>query len=265
MNAALKLPIFSRVTRDFWNDEHGFVITAELVLILTLGVLALIVGLNALAKAINNELADVAGAIGSVSQTYGSSGFYNSHGNAYFAPAGFGFIDLSDECDNAQIISQQSWNGRVNSGGYGYGGGGSGAVVGGGGVVSGGGVVGGGGVVTGGTVTGETVPGSTVVPCPCGPAVGPCPCNVPPAVTPCPCPDAGPGCPCRPELNGSTGERLTPTPDSKNITDPKSAITPDETIPGDSRPAVPLGTSSREPQSRDSLHRLLVPTSHEPA
>ena len=42
------------------NDEAGFIVSAELVLIATLGVLAMVVGLSEVAFNINNELQDVA-------------------------------------------------------------------------------------------------------------------------------------------------------------------------------------------------------------
>ena len=96
--------------RNFWADEAGFVLSAELVLVLTLGVLALVVGLNAVAKAINQELFDLASAIGAISQSYYSSGFVNAHGNAGFGTnctgtlGGFGYDDLSDECDCAILV-----------------------------------------------------------------------------------------------------------------------------------------------------------------
>jgi hypothetical protein len=95
--------------RSLWNDEVGFVLSAELVLVLTIGVLAMVVGLNAVAKAINQELFDLAGAFGAVTQSFFVQGFLNPHGNAGWAVGadgcrgGFGFEDRSDECDCAVI------------------------------------------------------------------------------------------------------------------------------------------------------------------
>jgi len=54
----------------FVRDEAGFVISAELVLVMTIGVLAMVVGLTAVRDAVTHELNDVSNAIGSVSQTY---------------------------------------------------------------------------------------------------------------------------------------------------------------------------------------------------
>ena len=49
--------------KNFWNDENGFVISAELVLVLTIAVIGVIVGLSHVAMAVNQELTDVANAI----------------------------------------------------------------------------------------------------------------------------------------------------------------------------------------------------------
>ncbi len=88
------------------NDESGFIISAELVLVATLLVIGLIVGLAEVQHAIVSELNDVAEAIGSVNQTYYYSGFSKRDG---FGGAGFfglhaftrgsAFIDRMDACD----------------------------------------------------------------------------------------------------------------------------------------------------------------------
>jgi Flp pilus assembly pilin Flp len=57
------------------NDESGFVISAELVLVLTIGVLAMIVGLSEVAVAINTELNDISNSFGKLDQSYMYSGF----------------------------------------------------------------------------------------------------------------------------------------------------------------------------------------------
>lgn len=53
-----------------WNDEAGFVISAELVLVATLLVIGMIVGLTSLRNQVVQELVDVGQAIGYVSQGY---------------------------------------------------------------------------------------------------------------------------------------------------------------------------------------------------
>jgi len=85
----------------FLNDEAGFIISAELVLVMTIGVLAMVVGLTAVRDAVTHELNDISHAFGTVSQSYNVTGLkkgrgdYGSHGYIQ----GFGFNDSTDECD----------------------------------------------------------------------------------------------------------------------------------------------------------------------
>ena len=87
--------------RALWNDENGFILSAELVLILTLGVLAMVVGVHAVAKSINQELIDIADAFGVFDQSFSVQGFkycvVNGCPNA--SVPGFGYTDGSDFCD----------------------------------------------------------------------------------------------------------------------------------------------------------------------
>ena len=67
------------------NDEAGFIVSAELVLIATLGVLTLAVGLSEVSFNINNELQDVGRAFGSINQSFNAqtrngSSSYNDNG-----------------------------------------------------------------------------------------------------------------------------------------------------------------------------------------
>jgi Flp pilus assembly pilin Flp len=83
------------------NDEAGFIISAELVLVMTIGVLAMVVGLTAVRDAVTHELNDISHAFGTVSQSYNVTGLkkgrgdYGSHGYI----KGFGFNDSTDDCD----------------------------------------------------------------------------------------------------------------------------------------------------------------------
>lgn len=54
---------------SLWRDEDGFILSAELVLIGTIAVLSLVVGLAAVAAAVNTELLDCASAFGSFEQS----------------------------------------------------------------------------------------------------------------------------------------------------------------------------------------------------
>ena len=52
------------------NDNNGFVVSAELVLVGTICVLGMIVGLTELSYGVNEELEDLGSAIGGINQTY---------------------------------------------------------------------------------------------------------------------------------------------------------------------------------------------------
>lgn len=83
----------------FLNDENGFILSAELVLVLTIGVLSLIVGLHEVAVAVNTELNDISSAIGALNQTFTFCGFAGTGGKIKSAYAGSAFTDLGDDCD----------------------------------------------------------------------------------------------------------------------------------------------------------------------
>lgn len=85
--------------RKLWNDEAGFVMSAELVLILTIGVIAIIVGLSEVAVAINTELNDVSNAIGALRQAYIFTGFTGDGGKIKSFVPGSRYNDQIDDCD----------------------------------------------------------------------------------------------------------------------------------------------------------------------
>jgi hypothetical protein len=60
---------------DFWTDQSGMIVSAEIVIVGTVLVLGLIVGLNAAQSAIVFELNDIARAFCSLNQSYWFSGF----------------------------------------------------------------------------------------------------------------------------------------------------------------------------------------------
>jgi hypothetical protein len=64
--------------RTFWNDETGFVISAELVAVGTVAVIGTTVGLKTLATAMTGELNDMARAVRSLDQSYSFQGFSSS-------------------------------------------------------------------------------------------------------------------------------------------------------------------------------------------
>lgn len=88
------------------SDENGFVISAELVLVMTIAVLAMVVGLTAVRDSITQELNDVAHAFGAVSQSYNVNGLKKplANGGYHASISGFGFNDKSDDCDCKPIV-----------------------------------------------------------------------------------------------------------------------------------------------------------------
>ena len=94
--------------RNFWNDESGFIVSSELILIATIVVIGIITGLVEIQWAVVGELNDVADAIGSLNQSYQISGFtsyktISGSGNTIKGRfTGSQFIDVVDECDNNQ-------------------------------------------------------------------------------------------------------------------------------------------------------------------
>lgn len=90
---------------QLWNEESGFIVSAELVLIATLLIIGLIVGLSEVQHAAVTELNDVADAIGEVNQSFSFSGFSKrDFGHRWIHAATFGsnFEDQRDDCDNNQ-------------------------------------------------------------------------------------------------------------------------------------------------------------------
>jgi len=80
-----------RLVKKLLQDETGIVLSAEVVMIGTLGVLGTVVGLNAVSTAVDQELREFAGAIRSLDQSYGYVGHQScrawSAGSYYRQPA----------------------------------------------------------------------------------------------------------------------------------------------------------------------------------
>lgn len=76
------------LARAFRKDEHGFIVSAELVLVSTITVLSMIVGLTSISQAVNNELLDVANAFNAVNQGNGFNGPGGNGGRQFTANNG---------------------------------------------------------------------------------------------------------------------------------------------------------------------------------
>ncbi|MBL8816426.1 MAG: branched-chain amino acid aminotransferase [Planctomyces sp.] len=79
------------------NDENGFVVSAELVLVGTICVIGMIVGLTELSYGVNEELEDLGSAIGGINQTY----YFTLASGKKGEVVGSTFLDFQDECDNS--------------------------------------------------------------------------------------------------------------------------------------------------------------------
>jgi hypothetical protein len=84
---------------SLWNDESGAVLSAELVLVMTILVLGVIVGLSEVAVAVNTELNDISNAIGALDQSYFFTGFKKTFGKNTSFYSGSRFTDFHDDCD----------------------------------------------------------------------------------------------------------------------------------------------------------------------
>ena len=84
-----------------WCDEAGFVVSAELILVATIGVLSLVVGLAEISHGINQELEDVGSAFGAMQQSYVYRGLQTADKGSI---VGSYFNDDRDHCDSQYDI-----------------------------------------------------------------------------------------------------------------------------------------------------------------
>lgn len=103
-----------------WHDEAGAIVSAELVLIATILVIAMVTGLSSLRDAVVTELADVGAAIAAQDQSYTVGGI-TAHSAATAASI---FLDDADFCDDGtattatrcMVINGGVFQGAVNGG-----------------------------------------------------------------------------------------------------------------------------------------------------
>ncbi len=100
-----------RLLRSIWQDEAGFIISAELVLVATILVIGLIVGMVSLRNQVVQELVDVGQAIGSLSQSYAfagveSGGTYAPCGGTAWTDGSY-YIDKIDFCQAPQTSGSE--------------------------------------------------------------------------------------------------------------------------------------------------------------
>lgn len=128
--------------QKLWTDDRGAIVSIELILIVTIAVLALVVGWSEVANAVNTELDDISNAIGHFDQSFFFSGFrsFKMFGGIKSSYNGSAFFDLPDDCDgNCSGYSSITCSGPGVGVGGGFGNGAFGYAPGPGAVVSPGG------------------------------------------------------------------------------------------------------------------------------
>lgn len=83
-------------------DEAGVVLSSEIALVGTVGVLGMVVGLEAVTSSVNSELNDLASAFGAIDQSYNYRSIAKV-GHAWVK--GSGFNDRGDYCDCDVVVS----------------------------------------------------------------------------------------------------------------------------------------------------------------
>ncbi len=81
------------------QDEHGVILSAEIVIVGSLLVIGLITGIACLQKSVNGELQDLAGAIGALDQSYSFSSFRKAgnHGSCCAYTAGSSYSNCEND------------------------------------------------------------------------------------------------------------------------------------------------------------------------
>ena len=92
--------------RKLMNDEAGFIVSAELVLVFTLCFCSVAVGMAVVRDSLVQELGDVGEAIGALDQTYNyrSVSAPLEGGGNHGSCSGAGFNDEEDDCDCKGIV-----------------------------------------------------------------------------------------------------------------------------------------------------------------
>lgn len=85
--------------KRFWNDERGAIVSAELALVGTLGILGMTVGLSEVNTAVNAEMADLSRAFRSLDQSY----VYKGHQSSKAYSAGSSYAQESVETSIAAL------------------------------------------------------------------------------------------------------------------------------------------------------------------
>ncbi|MCC7421661.1 MAG: hypothetical protein IT428_15370 [Planctomycetaceae bacterium] len=95
-----------RLLRELWNDDGGSVLSAEVVMLGTLGVAGGVVGLDMARTAIHDEMRDVAYAIRSLDQSYEFQGY--STCKAAVAGSSFRQRPVAESLEELRLIEHRN-------------------------------------------------------------------------------------------------------------------------------------------------------------
>lgn len=110
-----------KILKRLWADELGVIMSAETVMLGTMGVLAMTAGVGTMATAVNGELGDMSKAFRSFDQSFSAPGFrtsfggstgggsasgFSSGGGGYSGTHGSSFTQPSAEAAKAQLDIQ---------------------------------------------------------------------------------------------------------------------------------------------------------------
>lgn len=101
-----------KLLKKLWKDEGGFVISVELILIVTILVIGLVSGWTMLRDAVLAELADTANSIGAIDESFFVSGANYDAGDGA-SSAAFGWQDAQDTADSSTGIGLATATGLV--------------------------------------------------------------------------------------------------------------------------------------------------------
>ena len=88
----------------FWQDQHGFIVSSELIFVATLLVIGMVTGITTIRDQVLGELGDLADAVSEVDQSFSISGV-EGHSSS---TAGVEFIDEEDFCEGDGLSNDQS-------------------------------------------------------------------------------------------------------------------------------------------------------------
>ena len=95
------------MVRKLWNDQGGFIISAELVLVATIVVIGMIVGLTSVRNQVVQELVSVGQAIGALSQSYAFTPVQGTDCHNFAWTNGSEYIDTVHYCEARQCPGQE--------------------------------------------------------------------------------------------------------------------------------------------------------------